>query len=144
MQKNNHFSSPSKVENKFNSTSGSAGGFYDAGSSSGNNDGTAVMSKTATGHDRKKKKASPPHMMPSIIPTVDGDNVTHSTHTHRSDEGALTPNYVNRYSIGKGAKKVKSKTRLHTKSPRNQNNNNDLQRLSSGVIGIQAVTANGS
>jgi hypothetical protein len=77
-------------------------------------------------------------MMPSIIP-AEGDNLTHSTHTHRSEDGSLSPNYVNRYSIGKGAKKVR------TRIPhRISGNNNDLQRLSSGVIGIQAVTALGS
>ena len=65
----------------------------------------------SNGFDRKRKHASPPHMMPTIIP-AEGDNLTHSTHTHRSEDGSLTPNYVNRYSIGKGAKKVKSRTKL--------------------------------
>jgi len=47
-------------------------------------------------------------MMPTIIP-AEGDNLTHSTHSHRSDEGSSGPNYVNRYSIGKGTKKVRSR-----------------------------------
>jgi hypothetical protein len=84
--------------------------------------GGNYMSKTAFGNDRNRKHASPPHMMPSIIP-AEGDNLTHSTHTHRSEDGTLTPNYVNRYSIGKGAKRIRSKSRLN---PKNSGNNNDL------------------
>jgi hypothetical protein len=70
------------MDNKFNLTYGS-GGFNGAGGSF-DNGGVNVMSKTANGYNRKQKQASPPHMMPSIIP-ADGDNLTHSTHTQRSD-----------------------------------------------------------
>lgn len=70
------------MENKFNLTSGS-GGFYGAGGTI-DNGGANIMSKTAYGNDRKYKQTSQPHMMPSIIP-AEGDNLTHSTHTNRSE-----------------------------------------------------------
>lgn len=68
----------------------------------------------------RRKQNSQPHMMPSIIP-AEGDNLTHSNLTHRSEDGSLSPNYVNRYSIGKGAKKVRARIPQRTSG-----NNNDL------------------
>ena len=106
------------MDNKFYQTQG-PNGFYGPNSSGLNDNPGANQLRNNSNFDRRKQ-TSQPHMMPSIIP-AEGDNLTHSTHTHRSEDGSLSPNYVNRYSIGKGAKKVR------TRIPhRISGNNNDL------------------